>query len=49
MQMISSAESAAGKRAMTKLMGRKCLEDVDGLFDILNGRVATCPYLEILT
>jgi len=49
MQMISSTTSASGKRAMTKLMGKKCLEDVDALFDILNGRVETCPYLELLT
>jgi len=32
---------------MTKLVGRKCLEEVGTLFDILNGRVETCPYLDL--
>jgi hypothetical protein len=34
---------------MTKLVGKNCLENVSTLFDILNGRVETCRYLDLVT
>jgi len=49
MQNILSVESPEGKRAMTKLVGKSCLENVNTLFDILNGRVETCRYLDLVT
>jgi hypothetical protein len=41
---MHAVETPEAKRAMTKIYGHKCVESVNKLFDILNGRDPTCDY-----
>jgi hypothetical protein len=39
---INTVEGPEAKRAMTRTVGKNCLDSVNELFNILNGKVETC-------